>query len=105
MRSRFAGRNRIAAVLVAVGLVAALVTLPSPARADDEATEQARQHNEKGKKFFGQWDDAIAEYREAYKLRSDPAFSSIWPRPSTPRLIAVLTAHLLGIMMQTCGRR
>ena len=74
MRSRFAGRTRIAAVLVAVGLVAALVTLPSPARADDEATEQARQHNEKGKKFFGQWDDAIAEYREAYRLRSDPAF-------------------------------
>jgi len=76
MRSRSAGRNRIAAVLVAVGLAAALTSASSLARADDEATEQARQHYLKGTKYFdlGQWDDAIAEYREAYKLRSDPAF-------------------------------
>jgi tetratricopeptide (TPR) repeat protein len=63
-------------VLIASAFSAALTALPAPARADDEQTEQARKHYQKGKQFFdlGQWDDAIAEYREAYKLRSDSAF-------------------------------
>ena len=80
MRSRCAGalgaRNQVAAVLLVFAVAAALTSLPAPARADDEATEQAREHYLKGTKYFdlGQWDDAIAEYREAYKLRSDPAF-------------------------------
>ncbi|MGC9985494.1 MAG: tetratricopeptide repeat protein [Polyangia bacterium] len=72
-------RDHVAAILLALaasGFVAALTCASSPARADDEATEQARKHYQKGKQFFelGQWDDAIAEYREAYKLRSDSAF-------------------------------
>jgi len=72
-------KNHVAAilfVLVASAFSAALTSLPAPARADDEQTEQARKHYQKGKQFFdlGQWDDAIAEYREAYKLRSDSAF-------------------------------
>jgi tetratricopeptide (TPR) repeat protein len=76
MRSLCAGRIRVAAVLVAVGLAVALSSAPSPARADDETTEQARQHYAKGKQAFdlGKWDDAIAEFEEAYKLRSDPTF-------------------------------
>ena len=49
---------------------------PSAARAEDQATKQARQHARNAKQYFdlGQWDEAIAEYREAYRLRSDPAF-------------------------------
>jgi hypothetical protein len=76
MRSRCAGRIRVAAVLVAVGLAVALTSAPWPARADEKATEQARQHYAKGKQAFdlGKWDDAIAEFEEAYKLRSDPTF-------------------------------
>jgi len=80
MRSRSAGglgaRNQVAAALLVLAVAAALTCVPGPARADDEATEQARQHYLKGTKYFdlGQWDDAIAEYRDAYKLRSDPAF-------------------------------
>lgn len=76
MRSPGAGRIRVAFVLVAVGLAVAQSSAPSPARADDETTEQARQHYAKGKQAFdlGKWDDAIAEFEEAYKLRSDPTF-------------------------------
>jgi hypothetical protein len=76
MRSPCAGRIWVAAVLLAVGLAVALTSAPSPARADEEATEQARQHYAKGKQAFdlGKWDDAIAEFEEAYKLRSDPTF-------------------------------
>lgn len=57
-------------------LVLGLTLAPTICDAEDYATEQARRHDEKGKKFFnlGQWDDAIAEYRAAYELRSDPAF-------------------------------
>jgi tetratricopeptide (TPR) repeat protein len=80
MRSRSAcaldARNQAVAALLFLAVAAALTSVPAPARADDEATEQARQHYLKGTKYFdlGQWEDAIAEYREAYKLRSDPAF-------------------------------
>jgi tetratricopeptide (TPR) repeat protein len=79
MRSRSAGRNQVTAVLVGLAVLsfaAALTSAPSPARADEEATEQARQHYEKGKQAFdlGKWDDAIAEFEEAYRLRSDPTF-------------------------------
>jgi len=48
-----------------------------PARAAEEpATAQARQHYLKAQKAYdlGRWDDAIAEYEEAYSLRSDPTF-------------------------------
>jgi tetratricopeptide (TPR) repeat protein len=76
MRSRCAGRIRVAAVLLAVGLAVALTSAPWPARADEKTTEQARQHYAKGKQAFdlGKWDDAIAEFEAAYKLRSDPTF-------------------------------
>jgi tetratricopeptide (TPR) repeat protein len=62
--------------LLAVGLAVALTSAPWPARADEKTTEQARQHYAKGKQAFdlGKWDDAIAEFEAAYKLRSDPTF-------------------------------
>jgi tetratricopeptide (TPR) repeat protein len=58
-------------------LLAALVlVLASPARGDDSATEQAKQHYETGSKQYdlGHWDDAIREYETAYELRPDPSF-------------------------------
>jgi tetratricopeptide (TPR) repeat protein len=83
MRSRSAGalgaRNHVAAVLLALvasGLAFGLTLGPSPARADDEASEQARQHYQKGKQHFdlGKWDQAIVEFEEAYRLHADPNF-------------------------------
>ncbi len=46
------------------------------ARADDQATEQARQHYESGTRNYdlGRWDEAIADYEKAYELRPDPSF-------------------------------
>jgi tetratricopeptide (TPR) repeat protein len=65
-------RNHVAVVLVAFAV--GLICLPSPVRAADDATEQARQHYQKGKQHFdlGKWDEAIAEFEEAYRLHSDP---------------------------------
>jgi len=62
--------------LLVFGLAAGLTAAPSSARAEDQATKQARQHARDAKQYFdlGQWDEAIAEYREAYRMRSDPAF-------------------------------
>jgi outer membrane protein assembly factor BamD (BamD/ComL family) len=83
MPSRSAGalaaRNHVAAVLralVASGLAFGLTLGPSPARADDEATEQARKHYQEGKQQFdlGKWDEAIVQFEEAYKLHADPNF-------------------------------
>ena len=58
-------------------LLATLVlVLASPARADETATEQARQHYEIGSQQYdlGHWDDAIREFEKAYELRPDPSF-------------------------------
>ena len=58
-------------------LLATLVlVLASPARADETATEQARQHYETGSQQYdlGHWDAAIREYEKAYELRADPNF-------------------------------
>jgi Tetratricopeptide repeat len=58
-------------------LLAALVlALASPARGDESATEQARQHYETGTQQYdlGHWDDAIREFEKAYELRPDPSF-------------------------------
>ena len=73
------GRNHVAAVLflwVASSFAVGLASAPSPAHADDEATEQARKHYLKGKQHFdlGKWDDAIAEFEEAYRLHADASF-------------------------------
>lgn len=64
--------NHVAVVLLAIAV--GLICLPSPARAADDATAQARQHYQKGKQHFdlGKWDEAIAEFEEAYRLHSDP---------------------------------
>jgi hypothetical protein len=72
MRSVADSRNHLAAVLVAFAV--GLICLPSPARSADDATEQARQHYQKGKQHFdlGKWDEAIAEFEEAYRLHNDP---------------------------------
>ena len=80
MRSRSAwavgARNKVPAVLLVLGFAVGLTAAPSSARAEDQETKQARQHARNAKQYFdlGQWDEAIAEYREAYRLRSDPAF-------------------------------
>ena len=80
MRSRSAwaagARNKAAALLLVLGFVVGPTLAPSTARAEDQATKQARQHSRNAKQYFdlGQWNEAIAEYREAYRLRSDPAF-------------------------------
>jgi hypothetical protein len=58
-------------------LFATLVLLAaSPARGNDSATEQARQHYEIGTRQYdlGHWDDAIREFEKAYELRPDPNF-------------------------------
>jgi tetratricopeptide (TPR) repeat protein len=56
-------------------LLGQVVAMPARA-ADDPATAQARQHYLKAQKAYdlGRWDEAIAEYEEAYSLRSDPTF-------------------------------
>jgi hypothetical protein len=61
------------AVLVAAALIAAW---PGSARAENRATEQARQHYESGTRHYdlGHWDEAIAEFEKAYELRPDPSF-------------------------------
>jgi tetratricopeptide (TPR) repeat protein len=74
-----AGRNQVTFVLAGLfvlGFAVMSTFAPAPARADENATEQARRHYEKGKQSFdlGKWDDAIAEFEQAYRLRSDPTF-------------------------------
>ncbi|MBN2573821.1 MAG: tetratricopeptide repeat protein [Deltaproteobacteria bacterium] len=46
------------------------------ARAADASTEKARQHFLKGQQFFdvGRWDEAAAEFEQAYAARNDPVF-------------------------------
>jgi tetratricopeptide (TPR) repeat protein len=61
----------------ATGFLAALIlALASPARGDDSATEQARQHYVTGTQQYdlGHWDDSIREFEKAYELRPDPSF-------------------------------
>jgi tetratricopeptide (TPR) repeat protein len=60
-------------VLVTAALIAAW---PGAARAEDRATEQARQHYESGTRHYdlGHWDEAIADFEKAYELRPDPNF-------------------------------
>ncbi len=58
-------------------LLATLVLiLASPARGDESATEEARQHYETGTKQYdlGHWDESIREFEKAYELRPDPSF-------------------------------
>lgn len=57
-------------------LAISALLLASPARGDDSATEQARQHYEIGSQQYdlGHWDEAIREYETAYELRPDPSF-------------------------------
>ena len=57
-------------------LATAVLALASPARGDDSATEQARQHYQTGTQQYdlGHWDDAIREYEKGYELRPDPTF-------------------------------
>jgi len=93
--------KKVAAVVLVLGFAAGLTFAPSSARADDEATKEAREHSRKAKQFFdlGQWDDAIAEYREAYRSRSDPAFlfnmAQSYRRKGDPRLALDLYKNYL----------
>jgi len=62
----------------AVLVMAAVLTMAgaATARAEDSATEQARQHYQNGTKSYdlGHWDKAIVEFEKAYELRPDPSF-------------------------------
>jgi|GEM_PF-477552 hypothetical protein len=68
-------RSRVAET-VSCFLATLVLALASPARGDDSATEQARQHYEIGTQQYdlGHWDDAIREFEKAYELRPDPSF-------------------------------
>ena len=57
-------------------LAALVLALASPARGDESATEQARQHYVTGTQQYdlGHWDDSIREFEKAYELRPDPSF-------------------------------
>jgi tetratricopeptide (TPR) repeat protein len=53
------------------------VLLPfSSVYAADAATEEARQHFQKGQQFYdlGHWDEAAEEFEKAYAARNDPTF-------------------------------
>jgi len=56
-------------------LCAAALGLPSTSSAGDNTKERARQHYKEATKFYelGRWDEAIAEYEQAYSLRDDPS--------------------------------
>jgi tetratricopeptide (TPR) repeat protein len=55
-------------------IVALLLALARPARADDEI-ERAREHFNKGQVHYalGEFEKAANEYREAYRIRNEPA--------------------------------
>lgn len=59
----------LTAILIGLGL-------SSRAAAADSATEEARQHFLKGQQLFdvGRWDEAAAEFEQAYAARNDPSF-------------------------------
>src|SRR5262245_31730041 len=69
-------------LLLAIGV---LLAAAATAHADDRAT--AREHFQKGSKAFalGSYDEAVAEYSAAYRLRDDPAL-----------LYNIAQAHRLG---------
>ena len=81
--------------LIFVGVLSACLGAANistrPARADDEATEQARQHYQEAQKQFdlGAWDAAIREFTKAYELRPDPTFlynmAQAYRRSGNPR--------------------
>ncbi len=64
------------ALFLVAGLAMALVLPVGTARGDDSATEEARQHFQRGRQLFdvGRWDDAAGEFEKAYALRNDPVF-------------------------------
>ena len=65
-----------AAFLVFVAVLPAIATPARPAVAADAATEEARGHFLKGQQLFdvGRWDEAAAEFEQAYAARNDPIF-------------------------------
>ena len=65
-----------AALFVIVALSIGILAPAPLARASDAATEEARQHFLKGQQLFdvGRWDDAAAEFEQAYAARNDPIF-------------------------------
>lgn len=65
----------LARTLRLLPLVALLLsTLPARASAEDDSVRQAREHLSRAKVHYklGEWDEAIAEFKEAYRLRSVP---------------------------------
>ena len=64
------------ALFLFAGLATGLALPVRSALGGDAATEEARQHFQKGRQLFdvGRWDDAAAEFEQAYAIRSDPIF-------------------------------
>jgi tetratricopeptide (TPR) repeat protein len=60
--------------LVCAGVITCLPA--TEVRAEDKATEEARQHFLQGQQLFdvGRWDDAADEFEKAYATRGDPIF-------------------------------
>ena len=84
-------RGNLIFVGVLSGCLGAANISTRPALADDEATEQARQHYQEAQKQFdlGAWDAAIREFSKAYELRPDPTFlynmAQAYRRSGNPR--------------------
>jgi tetratricopeptide (TPR) repeat protein len=68
-------KNRFALILLASVILLTHAAL-AEARSEDPTTEQARKHFQAGQDFFdvGRWDEAAAEFEQAYALRKDPTF-------------------------------
>lgn len=66
---------RVAFLIFAV-LLPAIATPARTSLAADAATEEARRHFLKGQQLFdvGRWDEAAAEFEQAYAARNDPIF-------------------------------
>lgn len=75
-RTFLLGRWCLTAFLIGLGgtATAGVLLWAPPARAEDKAA--AKDHWEKGTKFYdlGKYDDAIREFEAAYEAKSDPAF-------------------------------
>jgi tetratricopeptide (TPR) repeat protein len=64
------------AALLVLAILVVSATPARPALAADAATEEARRHFLRGQQLFevARWDEAAAEFEQAYAARNDPTF-------------------------------
>jgi tetratricopeptide (TPR) repeat protein len=73
----FRPRTRIAIVLISTSIVTSILAAVSPAAlADEQATAQARIVWRRALQHYNlaEWEDALKDYTEAYRLHPDPSF-------------------------------